>query len=103
METFYTPKEIAKLLKLSPDKIIRIFENEPGVMVIGNEGRKYRRRYRTLRIPESVLDRVQRRLSNPDLTPARGRRTLQAVGTASCSKQLTAPDHFSLTERPNGY
>ena len=65
MEAFYTPKEIAEQLKLSTDKVIRLFEKEPGVMVIGNEGTKYKRRYRTLRIPESAVERVQRRLSNP--------------------------------------
>jgi len=102
MEAFFTPKEIAERLKLSTDKVIRLFQKEPGVIVIGNEGAKYKRRYRTLRIPESVLERVQRRLSNPDLTPMRGGRTLHAVGTASCGKQLTAPDQFSLHERPNG-
>jgi|YelNatPaOPRAMG01_1025707.scaffolds.fasta_scaffold37970_3 hypothetical protein len=103
MEAFYTPKEIAERLKLSTDKVIRLFEKEPGVTVIENRAMLGKRRYRTLRIPESVLERVLRRLSNPDLTPARRRRTLQAVGTASCRKQLTAPDHFSLHERPNGY
>ena len=103
METFYTPKEIGERLKLSTDKVIRLFEKEPGVMVIENQGKPWKRRYRTLRIPESVLARVQRRLSNPDLTPTRDRRTLQSVGTASCGKQLTAPDQFSLTRRPNGY
>lgn len=103
MERFYyTVKEVAEHLKLSTDKVIRLFQKEPGVMVIEKRGTPWKRRYRTLRIPESVLERVLRRLSIPDLTPPRGRRTLQSVGTASCGKQLTAPDHSSLHERPNG-
>lgn len=73
MEPFYTPKEIAEHLKLSTDKVIRLFEKEPGVMVIENRGTPWKRRYRTLRIPESVLERVQQRLSNPDLTRTRTR------------------------------
>lgn len=73
MEPFFTPKEIAEHLKLSTDKVIRLFEKEPGVMVIENRGTPWKRRYRTLRIPVSVLERVQRRLCNPDLTPARTR------------------------------
>jgi len=63
MEPFYTPKEIAKTWKLSEDKVRRVFQDEPGVLVL--ESRSYSgRRYRTLRIPESVLQRVTRRLSN---------------------------------------
>ena len=57
--------EIADIWSLSEDKVRRMFENEPGVMVIQGEGRRHRsRRYRTLRIPESVMTRVHRRLSS---------------------------------------
>jgi hypothetical protein len=41
----------------------KLFENEPGVLVIGVEhstGRK--RRYVSLRIPQYVIERVHRRL-----------------------------------------
>ena len=61
----YKPEEVAERLRLSRDKVIRIFEKEPGVMVVDNRGMVWKRRYRTLRIPESVFDRVTRRLSNP--------------------------------------
>jgi hypothetical protein len=60
MEPFYTPKEIAERLKLSADKVIRLFEKEPGVLVIENLGTPWKRRYRTLRIPQSVLERFTR-------------------------------------------
>ena len=50
--------------KLSIDMVRRLFEGESGVLVIRNGGLTQRkRRYRTLRIPQSVVDRVHRRLS----------------------------------------
>jgi hypothetical protein len=63
-ERLYTVTEIAEVWKLSPDKVRRLFEGEPGVLVFGNKGGFSRRRYRTLRIPQSVLERVYRRLTN---------------------------------------
>jgi hypothetical protein len=64
-DRFYTVAEIAEVWKLSQDKARRLFENEPGVLVLENRGIVSRRRYRTLRIPESVFQRVYRRLLNP--------------------------------------
>jgi len=61
-ERHYTVAEIAQGWKLSPDKVRRLFENEAGVLVLENPGAFSRRRYRTLRIPESVAERVYRRL-----------------------------------------
>jgi hypothetical protein len=60
----YAPAEIAELWSLSVDSVRKIFENEPGVLVIGNSvsGRR-RRSYTTLRIPQQVVERVHRRLS----------------------------------------
>jgi hypothetical protein len=63
-ERHYTVAEIAVLWNLSQDAVRRIFESEPGVLVIGGERSSQTRRYRTLRIPESVLQRVHRRLAN---------------------------------------
>ena len=60
----YTVDEIAEAWKLSRDKVRRLFENEPGVLVLDNRGALSRRRYRTLRIPDSVAERVYRRLQN---------------------------------------
>ncbi len=53
---------------LSRDVVRKIFEREPGVLVIGNDGSRSKRGYHTLRIPESVMERVHRCLCNPDLT-----------------------------------
>jgi hypothetical protein len=64
-ERHFDVAEIAALWNLSQDKVRRMFENEANVMVIQEEISKHRsRRYRTLRIPESVMTRVHRRLSN---------------------------------------
>lgn len=61
-ERHYTVDEIAEAWKLSRDKVRRLFEDEPGVLVLENRSPFSKRRYRTLRIPESVAERVYRRL-----------------------------------------
>ena len=60
----YSPEQLGELWGLSSDTIRRLFEHEPGVLIIGRESDA--RRYRTLRIPSEVAERVQRRLSNPE-------------------------------------
>jgi len=57
-ERHYTVAELAKLWRLSEDTIRRIFRNEPGVLVVGNQTERCKRRYITLRIPESAARRV---------------------------------------------
>jgi hypothetical protein len=64
MEHHYSPDELAKLWNLSTDTVRRLFEREPGVLVI-EQAKTRARRYRTLRIPESIAARVHRRLTNP--------------------------------------
>jgi hypothetical protein len=63
IERHYAVTEIAEMWNLSPDKVREIFEGEPGVLVIGDRSPRHKRRYVTLRIPHSVLQRVHRRLS----------------------------------------
>lgn len=64
-ERHYAVAEIAAMWQLSPDAIRRTFQNEPGALVLGNgESVRSKRRYTTLRIPQSVVERVHRRLSN---------------------------------------
>ena len=62
MEPHLTVAQVAERWGLSEDTIRRLFENESGVLLIepprGRMSR--RRRYRTLRIPESVIERVHR-------------------------------------------
>ncbi|HEX5424052.1 MAG TPA: hypothetical protein VFW94_10920 [Candidatus Acidoferrales bacterium] len=63
IERHYAVTEIAEMWNLSPDKVRELFEDEPGVLVIGDRSPRHKRRYVTLRIPHSVLQRVHRRLS----------------------------------------
>lgn len=63
IERHYAVTEIAEMWNLSPDKVREIFEDEPGVLVIGERNPRRKRRYVTLRVPQSVLERVHRRLS----------------------------------------
>ena len=63
VERHYAVIEVAELWNLSPDKVREIFEHEPGVLVIGDRNPRHKRRYLTLRIPQTVLLRVHNRLA----------------------------------------
>jgi hypothetical protein len=65
-ERHYSPSELGKLWNLSADTVLRMFENEPGVLVFENPVRSSSRRFRTLRIPQSVAERVHSRFSNAE-------------------------------------
>lgn len=60
-ETHYTPLQLGKAWGLSDDTIREMFKNEPGVLCIGTNGSRRRRKYITMRIPESVAVRVHTR------------------------------------------
>ena len=63
-EPFLTVPEIAKILRVDRHTVCRIFANEPGVVVIGNrETRRGQRKYRMLRVPTAVLNRVVARMT----------------------------------------
>lgn len=61
-EKHYSVIEIAKLWALSEKTVRRIFEREPGVIRWSREEKLHKRGYRTLRVPETVLHRVHRKL-----------------------------------------
>jgi len=61
-EKHYSVIEISKLWALSQKTVRRIFEREPGVILWGSEESRHKRGYRTLRVPETVLLRVHRKL-----------------------------------------
>ena len=64
-ERHYSVAEIAVLWSLSTDAVRSLFAREHGVMVLGGDASTpTKRRYRTLRIPESVVQRVHQRLTN---------------------------------------
>ena len=62
-EKHYSPSELGKVWGVSDDTIRAIFADEDGVLCIGNGGSRRKRRYITMRIPESVVVRVHRKLS----------------------------------------
>ena len=61
-EKHYSVIEIAKLWALSEKTVRRIFEREPDVIRWSSEEKLHKRGYRTLRVPETVLHRVHRKL-----------------------------------------
>jgi len=61
-EKHYSVIEISKLWALSQKTVRRIFEGEPGVIHWGSTETRHKRGYRTLRVPETVLLRVHRKL-----------------------------------------
>jgi hypothetical protein len=74
-EQHFTPGELGALWNLAPSKVRELFANEPGVIKLGEpsrrEGRTLKRRYYTLRIPETVALRVHKGLTS---WPSRSRR-----------------------------
>ncbi len=61
-ERHFSCAQIALLWNVSRDTVRRLFQNEPGVLVLGDTNpRRRKRRYFTLRIPRSVLERVYSR------------------------------------------
>lgn len=63
IEQHWRVKELAERLRLSPQTVRRMFEDRPGVKILGDRvGTRKKRRYRTLLIPESVVERVRKEL-----------------------------------------
>jgi len=63
LERHYTVQQIAEMWGLHQTTVRRIFQDEPGVFRLGKTGRRDKRDYVTLRIPESVLLQVYERRS----------------------------------------
>ncbi len=61
-ERHYSVHDLVGLWGLSEKTIRRMFTDEPGVLEWGHEEERYKRPYKTLRIPESVAARVHRRM-----------------------------------------
>jgi hypothetical protein len=65
LEKHYSVGEIAELWGISDNTARKLFADEPGVLSWGSEekmGRYRSRGYRSIRVPESVMIRVHRRL-----------------------------------------
>jgi hypothetical protein len=61
-ERHYKASEVAALWVLNVETIRRLFQDEPGVVVLQGPIKKGKRPYKTIRIPQSVLARVYRGL-----------------------------------------
>jgi hypothetical protein len=62
-ERHYTATEIAQQWGISVDLARDTFRGEPGVLRFNRPGTRTKRSYSTIRVPESVMIRVHRRLS----------------------------------------
>jgi hypothetical protein len=61
-EQHETVAQLARRWGWSAKTVIRVFEDEPGVLILDRAETRFKRGYRTLTIPKSVADRVHRRL-----------------------------------------
>jgi hypothetical protein len=61
----YTVAEVAVLTGFSRQTIIRLFEREPGVIVLKRPETMHKRSYRSIRIPHAIYERVLRKLKVP--------------------------------------
>ncbi len=64
LERHFSVQTLAELWGLSTDAIRDLFENEPGVLTLGARTSGRKRKYVTLRIPESVAARVYKRMTS---------------------------------------
>jgi hypothetical protein len=53
---YFTVADVAALLKLSKQTVIKLFENRAGVLRLGHGETRFKRRHWTLRIPREALD-----------------------------------------------
>ena len=54
----FTVNEVATLTALSRDTVIRMFEKERGTLIVERSETMHKRRYRNIRIPRAVYERV---------------------------------------------
>ena len=59
----YTVLEVAALTGYSRQTVCRMFENEPGILVLERPETLHKRRHRSIRIPRAVYQRVIRRIT----------------------------------------
>jgi hypothetical protein len=57
LNDLYTVRDVARLLRLSPQLVAERFATERGVIIFERQ-RKGKRAYRTIRIPRHVFQRV---------------------------------------------
>lgn len=57
MDCLLTVKEVANILRVSDDTVIRLFSKIEGVIDLGSPETRRKRRYRVLRIPKTVVEK----------------------------------------------
>ena len=62
-KAFWKPKEVAELLGVHYSTVIRMFQDEPGVLKLNQKSALRRRPHVTLRIPNALLQRKLRELA----------------------------------------
>jgi len=65
LEKHYTINDLCDLLSMSFERVRQLVMNEPGVVVLPPNGPSKRRTRKMYRIPESVVQRILRRSTNP--------------------------------------
>jgi len=68
-ERHYTAGEVAEMWYFNIETVRRFFENEPGVVMLQAPASQGKQPYRTIRIPQTVLDRVHRWLQVAEPEP----------------------------------
>jgi AraC-like DNA-binding protein len=63
IQTPYTVREVARLTGYSRHLVTRLFERERGDLLLERPATRNKQRYRSIRIPRHVYERVIRRLS----------------------------------------
>ena len=64
LEHHYSPADVVRMWGWSDDFVRDLFQDEPGVLVSKRPETMRKRGYKSIRIPESVLLRVGKRLQN---------------------------------------
>jgi hypothetical protein len=92
LERHYSIGEIAALWNLSEDTTRALFRDEPDVVRIGTPLKRRKRAYITLRIPESIVQKVHEKLRRPApcvTTASNGLEIRQAAMRARSGKGVT--------------
>ena len=59
----YTVSQVAAMTGFSRGTVTRMFERERGILMLNRPESMHKRRYRSIRIPRAVYDRVIAKLS----------------------------------------
>jgi len=63
LSEYLTPDEVAAILRVSPDTVMRKFAKRKGVIDLGSSETLHKRRHRVLRIPREVFNQYVHEIS----------------------------------------